>query len=376
MENDHKVDYLIFGAGMYGLYAALHLAKKKRSVTVVDPDPGPFMRASYINQARVHRGYHYPRSYSTAIKSAGYFERFNKDFEFSIRSKFRKIYAVSSHYSLTNGEQFEKFCREAEIPCRPIHPREFFLPGTVDGAYETTEYAYDAKIITQLLLSSIANQGHVVSFRYGRRPLGVDVVEGHYKVRLDDGSEIVAKNVLNATYASVNQINRLFGFPPFSIKYEICEIILGKVSSNIQDVGVTVMDGPFFSLMPFGKTVFHSLTSVAFTPHKTSRSIDPVFSCQSLVSDCGPHFLNNCNSCEAKPPSAWKAMNQLSRRFLRKEIEFIYDSSLFSMKPILSGAELDDSRPTLIRRLSENPGFIAVLSGKINTVYDLEEALA
>ena len=25
------------------------------------------MRATYINQARVHMGYHYPRSYSTAI---------------------------------------------------------------------------------------------------------------------------------------------------------------------------------------------------------------------------------------------------------------------------------------------------------------------
>ena len=30
------------------------------------------MRATYINQARVHMGYHYPRSYSTAIKSAHY----------------------------------------------------------------------------------------------------------------------------------------------------------------------------------------------------------------------------------------------------------------------------------------------------------------
>jgi hypothetical protein len=376
MKNVYKVDYLIFGAGMYGLYAALHLAKKKRSVAIVDSDAGPFMRASYINQARVHRGYHYPRSYSTAIKSAGYFERFNKDFECSIRSKFRKIYGISSHYSLTNGEQFEKFCREAEIPCRPIHPEEFFLPGTVDGAYDTTEYAYDAKIIAQFLLSSIGAQGEFVSFLYGRRPLGVDAVEGCYKVRLSDGSEIVAGNVLNSTYASVNQINTLFGFPPFSIKYEICEIILGKVSSRIQDVGVTVMDGPFFSMMPFGKTAFHSLTAVAFTPHKTSRTVDPVFPCQSLVTECGPQFLNNCNTCKAKPPSAWKAMNQLAKRFLREDIEFTYDSSLFSMKPILSGAELDDSRPTLIRRFSENPGFIAVLSGKINTVYDLEEALA
>lgn len=375
MANVRKVDYLIFGAGMYGLYAALQLARKKRTVVVVDPDPGPFKRASYINQARVHMGYHYPRSYSTAIKSARYFERFNKDFDCSIHSKFRKIYAISSRYSLTNGTQFVKFCRDAEIPCRPIHPDEFFLPGTVDGAFETTEYTYDARIISEFLISSIGAFGNVVSFCYGRRPLGVEVVNGFYQVRLSDGSEIAARNVLNATYASVNQINRLFGFAPFAIKYEICEIILGRVSSNIQGVGLTVMDGPFFSTMPFGKTPFHSLTSVAFTPHKTSRSLFPVFSCQSRAPGCTPEFLENCNTCAAKPPVAWKSMHQLSKRFLRGDIEIQYDSSLFAVKPILSGAELDDSRPTLIRRLSEAPGFIAVLSGKINTVYDLEEVL-
>ena len=27
------------------------------------------------------------------------------------------------------------------------------------------------------------------------------------------------------------------------------------------------MDGPFFSIMPFGETGLHSLTSVTFTPH-------------------------------------------------------------------------------------------------------------
>ena len=50
-------------------------------------------------------------------------------------------------------------------------------------------------------------------------------------------------------------------------------------------------------------------------------------------------------------------------------------SSMFSMKPILKASEIDDSRPTVIRRHSVNPTFISVLSGKINTVYDLDEVL-
>ena len=38
-------------------------------------------------------------------------------------------------------------------------------------------------------------------------------------------------------------------------------------------------------------------------------------------------------------------------------------------------SEIDDSRPTVIRRCSDNPRFISVLSGKINTVYELDGEL-
>lgn len=57
------------------------------------------------------------------------------------------------------------------------------------------------------------------------------------------------------------------------------------------------------------------------------------------------------------------------------EYGFEYKESLFSMKPILMSSEIDDSRPTVIRTYSKNPTFIAVLSGKINTVFDLDEVL-
>lgn len=68
--------------------------------------------------------------------------------------------------------------------------------------------------------------------------------------------------MLNATYASTNQISRMLGYEPFKIKYELCEIILCNVNEKLKNVGITVMDGPFFSIMPFGKTGYHSLTAV------------------------------------------------------------------------------------------------------------------
>ena len=60
---------------------------------------------------------------------------------------------------------------------------------------------------------------------------------------------------------------------------------------------------------------------------------------------------------------------------MRDDLEFAYDHSLYSMKPILLASEIDDSRPTVIKVFSKNPTFVSVLSGKINTVYDLNEIL-
>ena len=68
-------------------------------------------------------------------------------------------------------------------------------------------------------------------------------------------------------------------------------------------------------------------------------------------------------------------MSQLARKYLRDEFGFEYHSSLFSMKPILKLSEIDDSRPTLVKQFSAKPTFVSVLSGKINTVYDLKEVL-
>ena len=60
-------DKIVIGAGLYGLYAALYCGKRNENVLVLECENAPFERATYANQARVHMGYHYPRSFSTAI---------------------------------------------------------------------------------------------------------------------------------------------------------------------------------------------------------------------------------------------------------------------------------------------------------------------
>ena len=373
-----RFDKIIIGAGLYGLYSALFCSKMcKQRVLVLECDSAPFKRATYMNQARVHEGYHYPRSISTAKKSAGYFERFNRDYDFCINREFDQIYATSSRYSWTDGKQFKDFCDAADIPCEEIHSDNFFKSGMCDGAFRTREYTYDAGILRDYFLTELEKQGSNAVIKYGVKITRIEKTQDSYIIYTDDDKSYESDFTLNATYAGTNQILDMLGFEKFEIKYELCEIILCDVSDSLKKIGITVMDGPFFSIMPFGKTGFHSLTSVTFTPHTTSYDSVPTFYCQEKSEGfCSTFRLGNCNDCLAKPKTAFPYMSGLARKYMLDEYGFRYHSSLFSMKPILMSSEIDDSRPTVIKKYSENPTFVGVLSGKINTVYDLDEVLS
>ena len=368
-------DKLIIGAGLYGLYAALFCGKRGERVVVLECESAAFERATYANQARVHMGYHYPRSISTAIKSRDYFEPFHRDYGFCIYDSFDKIYATSASFSWTSASQFKKFCRDADIPCDEISTEKYFKAGMCDGAFVTTEYAYDAQLLKAWILEEIQGFPNI-TLVYDANIADVAIDGTQYVLRMENGAVHRTDFVVNATYASVNQINALFGFPMLRIKYELCETILCQANDKLEGTGITVMDGPFFSIMPFGKTGYHSLTSVTFTPHTASFDAVPTFDCQTRSEGyCSPQFLGNCNSCAAKPNTAWEYMSHLAKKYLKDQFQFSYVRSLFSMKPILKTSEIDDSRPTAIRRHRENPHYVSVLSGKINTLYDLDGEL-
>ncbi len=369
-------DVLIIGAGLYGLYAALVCGRQKKNVIVLEKESGPFQRATYINQARVHMGYHYPRSYSTAVKSAGYFERFVRDFSDCILTDFDQIYATSSHFSYTDARQFKKFCASAGIFCEEVSPDAYFHPGLCDGAFRVREYTYDAGLLKKKMLDSLSEYQNV-KLHFHEGVTGITQEGDAYRVSCITGAVYESPFVLNAAYASVNQLPAMLGYKTFRLKYELCEIILCRAGGRLENTGLTVMDGPFFSVMPFGKTGYHSLTSVTFTPHAASSGTLPSFACQKRCDRgfCSPDYLGNCSSCSARPGTAWAYMRSLAAKYLREEYEFRYVKSLFSMKPVLSASETDDSRPTLIRTGHSRPAFVSVLSGKINTVYDLDEVL-
>jgi len=368
-------DKIIVGAGLYGLYAALFCGKRDEKILVLEHDGSPFERATYISQARVHMGYHYPRSISTAFKSRNYFDRFNEDYGFCVNEKFDQIYATSANFSWTNASQFKKFCKDADIRCDEVPTETYFKPDMCDGAFITTEYTFDAHILKNWFIAEIQKFPDIIIV-YNARIRKIENKGQYYAFTLENNETYQTGFVLNAAYAGINQIHAMLGLPEFKIKYELCEVIICKPKGKLVNIGITVMDGAFFSIMPFGKTGYHSLTSVTFTPHITSYNNMPTFDCQLRSGGyCSPQRLGNCNTCPVKPDSAWEFMGHLAKKYIKEDYDFDYVKSLFSIKPILKASEIDDSRPTVIRKHGDNPRFVSVLSGKINTVYELDKEL-
>jgi len=371
MDKEKHFDFVIIGAGIYGFYASLLLAQKDFSVALIECDNEVFGRASSVNQRRVHKGYHYLRSISTAMSSAKYFNRFCEEFKPAINTSLKKIYAISNRNSYTSHRQFLKFCEFCRAPVFEINPSIYFNPGAVESAYETEEFTYDSEIIKEMLLERVRSFKNFKLF-LNKRIINAEKDDNFYYLTFEDGTQMKTGGIFNCTYGSVNQILSLFGFELFDLKYEICEVILCSVSQQLKNVGVTVMDGPFFSIMPFGKSEVHSLTAVEFTPHETSYNRLPTFKCQQSNSSCTPAVLQNCNTCRNRPEESYVYMRQLAMKYLKPSYGITFQKSLFAIKPIMMISELDDSRPTVIKKYQETPLFISVLSGKINTIYELE----
>ena len=200
-----RYDKIIIGAGLYGLYSALYCGKNNEEILVIEKDSEAFKRATYINQARVHMGYHYPRSYSTAIKSAKYFDRFNEDYAFCIFNEFDQIYATSTMFSWTDAKQFKKFCDNTDITCEELAVSKYFKDGMCDGAFLTKEYTYDAQILKEYFLTEIRKLSNV-KILYNADIDKIKKQENRYEIQLENGEIYESGFILNSTYAGVNQI--------------------------------------------------------------------------------------------------------------------------------------------------------------------------
>jgi hypothetical protein len=136
---------------------------------------------------------------------------------------------------------------------------------------------------------------------------------------------------------------------------------LMQVPPVLAGLGVTVMDGPFISMLPFSARGLHTLSHVRYTPHlhwNDAPGIDPY------------QILNDYTRA-----TRVDRMVRDVGRYLPAMLEAKYVESLFEVKTILVKNEGDDGRPILFEKHLELPGCYSVLGGKIDNIYDVLEKL-
>ena len=114
-------DAVVIGGGFYGATIAIYLARERglQTIVLMEREAALLQRASYNNQARVHNGYHYPRSFTTAYRSRINLPRFVQDWPQAVKTDFVKLYAIARRNSKVTASQFKRFCRETNAPLWP-----------------------------------------------------------------------------------------------------------------------------------------------------------------------------------------------------------------------------------------------------------------
>jgi glycine/D-amino acid oxidase-like deaminating enzyme len=360
-------DALVIGGGFYGSAIATYLAERRglARILLVERELDLLTRASAINQARVHNGYHYPRSFVTAFRSRINLPRFVADYPEVVTRDFTMLYAIARRNSNVTGRHFERFCAQIGASLQPVPAalRNTFDPRLIEQAYLAEEYAFDATKLRARARQDLARAG--VEVRLGQRVTSLRLGKGELLAELDAGDgkleTLAAKSVFNCTYSGLNQFSGAFGTTKTKLKHEITEIALMKVAPAFEKLGVTVMDGAFFSMMPFPSRGLHSLSHVRYTPHENwsdQPGLDPY--------------------ARLEAPTRVSRVDRMVRdvaRYMPAVLESNHVESLFEVKTVLVKNEGDDGRPILFERHDELPHVYSVLGGKIDNIYDVLERL-
>lgn len=368
LDTDTSQDAVIIGGGFYGAAIAIYLSRQRgfKRIMLIEREAALLTRASYNNQARVHNGYHYPRSFTTAYRSRINLPRFVRDWPDAVKQDFTKLYAIARSNSKVTAKQFERFCREIGAQIQPAEPvlRALFEPRLIEDVFLVEEFAFDSTKLALWAERELKECGVTILFRTQAMEIATQL-NGKLQVivKPDFGVEelVTCRYVFNCTYSGLNHFKGDFPENPTCLKHEITEMALMQLPPALEGLGITVMDGPFFSLMPFPARGLHTLSHVRYTPHQywnDEQGIDPY---QKL-----------------KQYDRATRVDRMVRdvgRYIPKILDAKYVDSLFEIKTVLVKNEGDDGRPILFKKHLKLHGCYSILGGKIDNVYDVLEKL-
>ena len=314
----------VMGAGWYGCVIAQSLMEIGHDVHVYDKADELFGGASGANPARLHLGFHYPRSlltrYASQSNNINFMERFGH-FTRGIRTN---IYAVAAEDSLVDFPQYVSTLA-GEIDFVEIEPDEFGLQN-VEGAVLTAE-----------------------------RHILVNKVRDYFEGCLGDNLHlgVVEKDVAGADVVVDCTFSAMV--PDRISRFEPCVTF---ILDGPWDWAVTIMDGPFPSVYPWYEDNTVSLTSAKWTP--LSKELTSYDEAVAMLDDFGPD----------KVSKRFDSLINDMARFYPDILEIGYEFREARKAVRAMPRSAADSRLMSVRWDPERNTTIRVIAGKIDAVLD------
>ena len=333
---------LVVGGGIFGTTASVALATSGFNVTLHEELDSVMKCASDINQYRLHRGYHYPRSKSTAQECLDGLKSFKRKYGDSVvNGNVNHFYAISSRDSMVSKEEYLKFLYEMGLEYNINEP----FNGT-DLTVEVGEELFDSEKLR-------------VQVTQKMKGAGVNVVLNKHTTEedFDDYDYVVI-----ATYAKINELLD----EPIQYQYEVVEKPVVKLPEQYKNKSVVVMDGPFMCLDPY-KDGYHVLGHVEHAIHSTNVGDYPMV--------LNKHIVEYLNNGVIHNPHVTKI-----NKFIEAGMEFFEDfdklehiGSMFTIRTVLPYRDEDDARPTIVNQVAHN--VYTIFSGKIGTCVEAANKL-
>ncbi len=233
----------VIGGGWYGAHLCAALARDGLQVELLEKADHLFAGASGGNPARLHQGFHYPRSALTRGACADHAPAFLQSYGHLTRAVPVNLYAVAADESLIDFGTYRETMRSARLEFVTVRdPGEFGLQG-VEGALLT-----------------------------GERHIVIDEARRHFEACLDGLVSYGAPPVVLDDPAFFTIDCTFCALDGEAVdRYEPCLTVLLEGPT---DRAVTIMDGPLPSLYPWNEAEgLSSLTSALHTPlSKTCRT--------------------------------------------------------------------------------------------------------
>jgi len=335
----------VIGGGIFGCTTAWKLAENGYEVDLFEKNNDIMKQASNINQYRLHRGYHYPRSKDTAVQSQWGESSFIKEYgEAVVNGDVEHYYCIASQDSKVTAKQYVDFLNDVNLYYEE-KKLDFLQENVVDLVVKVKEYLFDPKKLKQICWDKLNTHNVNVV-------LNTEYMDSDYE------------SVVNATYANLNMI--LPSDKQKKYQFELCEKPVVKLSEEYRNKSVVVMDGPFMCIDPLGDTGLHVMGNVVHAIHSTNVGEFPEYDSK---------FDDLLNNGIVKNPSVTNIDKFIeSAKMFFKDIENAeHIGSMFTIRTVLPNRDKDDARPTLVENPVDN--IFNLFSGKIGTCVSATDEL-